>query len=187
MEFELNRLDKLGTLGTEALIAASPSEQGRILADLKMTEALKSMTEEQILAAAAKDSPEVAKAIEEKYRAIAEGKSGEREREMYEKLLVEKDARERATIEAWDKASSRAKETTERALDRMAETAQAFARGQNNTPVVITTSGGGVVRTSGAAASSASGETKTCPKCGRSVGAEERFCVHCGHEFEGVK
>jgi len=33
MELELNRLDKLGTLGTEALIAASPAEQGRILAD----------------------------------------------------------------------------------------------------------------------------------------------------------
>ena len=67
----------------------------------------------------------MAKAIEEKYRSIAEGKSGEREREMYEKLLVEKEGRERATIEAWDKASMRAKETTERALDRMAETAQA--------------------------------------------------------------
>ena len=187
MEFELNRLDKLGTLGTEALIAASPTDQGRILADLKKTEALKSMTEEQILAAAAKDSPDVAKAIEEKYRSIAEGKSGEREREMYEKLLVEKEGLERATIEAWDKASMRAKETTERALDRMAETAQAFARGQNNQPVVITTTGGGVVRASGITASEKSGEIKTCPTCGRSVGAEERFCEHCGHEFEGVK
>jgi hypothetical protein len=80
MELELNRLDKLGTLGTEALIATSPAEQGRILADLKKLEAFKGMTEEQILAAAAKDSPDVAHALTEKYRAIAEGKSNERER-----------------------------------------------------------------------------------------------------------
>ena len=124
MENELNRLDKLATLGTEALIAASPAEQGRLLADLKMAEALKGMTEEQILAAAAKDSPDVARAFVEKFRAIAEGRSSALEREMYEKILAEKEARERATIEAWDKASARAKETTERALDRMAETAQ---------------------------------------------------------------
>jgi hypothetical protein len=180
LELELNRLDKLGQLGVEALIAASPAEQGSILADLKKTEALKGMSEEQILAAAAKDSPEVAHALAEKYKAIGEGKSGERERQMYEKLLAEKEGRERATIEAWDKASARSKETTERALDRMADVAQAFARGQNNTPVMFTAPG-----VSGSSVAGA-GETKTCPTCGRFVAAESRHCEHCGHKFEGM-
>lgn len=187
MEHELNRLDKLGQLGVEALIAASPAEQGRILADLKMNESFKSMNEEQILALAARDSPDVARALAEKYKAIAEGKSSEREREMYEKLLAEKEGRERATIEAWDKSSLRAKETTERALDKMAEVAQAFAKGQGGTPVIIT-GGTGVGRPIVAGgAVPAVGETKTCPNCGRSILAEAQFCEHCGRKFEGVR
>lgn len=188
-QYELDRLDKLGKLGTEALIAASPAEQGRILADLKRNEAFKDMNEDQILALAARDSPDVARALQEKFKAMAEGRSSEREREMYEKLLAEKDSRERATIEAWDKSSARAKETTERALDKMAEVAQAFARGSGGTPVIITGTGGGqVLNPSGAGytPTSASGQAKTCPKCGRFVAAESRHCEFCGHKFEGV-
>ncbi|MBL7164451.1 MAG: zinc ribbon domain-containing protein [Anaerolineales bacterium] len=189
MEHELNRLDKLGDLGADALIAASDTEQARLLTDLKKAEALQGMSEDQILAAAAKDSPEVARAFQEKFRAIAEGKASEREREMYEKLLAEKDARERATIEAWDKASARAKETTERALDRMADTAQAFARGQGGTPVVITQGTGGpqVISPSGVQADQKQSEgMKMCPKCGRFVDEEAHHCEHCGNKFEGV-
>jgi len=188
MEHELNRLDKLGELGTEALIVASDTEQAQILADLRKEEALKDMTEEQILAAAAKDSPEVARAFQEKFRAIAEGKASDREREMYEKLLAEKDARERATVEAWDKASARSKETTERALDRMADTAQAFARGQGGTPVVITqgTSSPQVISSGGVQAKEEQQEKKLCPNCGQFVDEDARHCEHCGNKFEGV-
>jgi len=187
MEHELNRMDKLATLGTEALIAASPTEQGRILADLRRVDALKGMTEEQILAAAAKDSPDVARALAEKYRAIAEGKSNEREREMYEKLLAEKEGRERTASEAWRESTQAVRGMADKALETMRDTVTAFARGQGGTPVVITGPGGGVVRTTGISASEAGGETKNCPKCGRFINAEARFCLYCGNEFEGVK
>ena len=121
-EHDLRRIETLGKLGVEALISLSASEQAHILADLKKTEALRGMSEEQILAAAAKDSPEVARALQEKFRAIAEGKAGAREQEMYERLLTEQkeslrqlqsesERRTRETAEAWDKASARAKET----------------------------------------------------------------------------
>ena len=189
MEHELNRLDKLGELGTEALIAASPKEQAEILADLKKQETLQGMSEDQILAAASERSPHVAKALEEKFKAMAEGKASQREREMYEKLLVEKEARERATVEAWDKSSARAKETTERALDRMADTAQAFANGQSQPQVIITGTGTGghqAFPSSGQAKGREQGEMKTCPKCGRSIEAESKHCEYCGHKFEGV-
>jgi hypothetical protein len=203
MEHELNRLDKLGQLGTEALIAASGVEQGRILADLKKNEALKGMTEEQILAAAAERSPEVARALQEKYRAIAEGKTSQEVAQMYERLLAEKEsaarqAREDAdrrahdTAEAWDKASARSQAMAERALDRMADTAQAFARGPSSgNPPVIVVGGNSPAQTypSGSLAAdmgAGSSETKTCPKCGRLSGAEARFCRHCGNKFEGI-
>lgn len=183
MEHELNRLDKLGELGAEALIAASGAEQARLLADLKRAESLKEMSEEQILAAAAKDSPEVARAFQEKFRAIAEGKASQREREMYEKLLAEKESRERATVEAWDKASARAKETTERALDRMADTAQAFAKGQGGTPIVITSSDTPAISSnqqSGSQRKDAGSEYILCPECRRKIDPDENYCPHCG-------
>jgi ribosomal protein L40E len=187
MEHELNRMDKLATLGTEALIAASPAEQGRILADLRRVDALKGMTEEQILAAAAKDSPDVAHALTEKYRAIAEGKSSEREREMYEKLLAEKDNHDRAASDAWRESTQAVRGMADKALETMRDTVTAFARGQGNQPVIITTSGGGVVHTAGLSGSEPNGETKNCPKCGRFVSAESTYCQHCGNEFAGVK
>ena len=199
MAHELKRLEALGQLGAEALIAASGAEQGRILADLKKTEALQGMTEEQILAAAAKDSPEVARALQEKFRAVAEGQTSTEIAEMYERMLAERDIsleqlrqeaekRVQDVADAWDKSSARSQETAERALDRVAETAQAFAKGQN-APVVITGSGGPQVVSSGVAQppqGTSTQKQKMCPNCGKFVDENSKHCEHCGHKFEGV-
>ena len=91
--------------------------------------------------------------------------------------------------DAWDKASARAKETSERALDRVAETAQAFAKNQSGTPVVITGTGGPQIISSSDAQSSQgtpAKNQKTCPNCGQFVDADSKHCEHCGHKFEGV-
>jgi hypothetical protein len=201
MDHELNRLDKLGELGAEALIAASGSEQGRILADLKKTEALQGMSEDQILALAAKDSPEVARALQEKFRAIAEGQASQESAELYERLLAERDAslqrtqddadkRVKDVSEAWDTSSGRAQKTAERALDRVAETAQAFARNPSDSKVIITGTGTGeshVISSDGdAVRSQGSTVRKSCPTCGKFVDDDSRHCEHCGHKFEGM-
>lgn len=201
-QFELDRLERLGQLGAEALIAASGAEQGRILADLKKTEALQGMSEEQILAAAAKDSPEVARALQEKFRAVAAGQTSKEIAEMYERMLAERDTsleqlrqesekRVQDVSEAWDKSSARSQETAERALDRVADTAQAFAKGQSGAPVIVTGSGASgpqVISTSGAPVSPAGStqKQKDCPNCALPVAATAKFCDHCGHKFEGV-
>ena len=196
MKHELDRLEALGKLGTEALIAASPTEQGKILADLKKNADFKNMTEDQILAMAAKDSPAVAQALAEKFKAMADGKSSERERDMYEKLMAEKDSSARAMREMWDQAAAREKSTTERAfqsndraLDRMAETAQAFARNQAAPTVVVTGQGGSqVFNPAGGGNLNPSGgsQTKTCPVCGQVQSADALFCPDCGNEFKGM-
>ena len=201
-EYELARIEKIGQLGAEALISISGSEQARILADLKKTETFQGMTEEQILALAAEHSPEVARALQEKYKAIVEGKASEREQEMYERLLVDQkemlrqmqeqsDKRTREVSEAWDKSSERAKETSDRALDRIADTAQAFANSKSGgtTVVVAPGSAGGtqVVSPGGDVASAESKEqpTKSCPQCSKPVSMEAQFCEHCRYEFPG--
>lgn len=204
-EYQLRRLSEIGKLGPEALISISGAEQGRILADLKKSEALKGMSEEQILAMAAENSPEVAKAFQEKYRAIAEGRSSAEVKEMYERLVREKDdsvrraqedADKRAEDikEAWEKSSDQSRQTTERAMDNITRVAESFARTQGqqapgqpiiiNTPgqapQVIHTVGGGIAGQQGA------GEVKMCTECGQSAPAAAKFCEKCGHEFKGM-
>jgi len=195
-DFELRRIQEMGRLGTEALVALSGTEQGKILADLKRTEALKGMSEEQILAAAAERSPEVARAIAERYRALAEGQGSERERELYERLLGEQNTALQMLREEHDKRArerteeaDRNRQTTERLVDRLSETAQAFAKGSNNQPVIVVPGqgapqvypGGGGTPVNGTTAA-----TKLCPNCGQFVPANSRHCEHCGHKFEGV-
>ena len=187
-EFEMQRMDRLTNMSVEAIIATSGPEQGRILADLKRTEALKGMSEDQILALMAEHSPEVAHALEEKFRSMAAGKASAREQEMYEKLLAERETRNRDTTEAWRESTQAVRGMADKALDSVKDTATAFARGQGGTPVIITESGviRAVDRGRHSADESAS-DSKTCPKCGRAVLAEAYFCQHCGNKFEGMK
>lgn len=186
-KYELNRLETLGKLGTEALISASAPEQAKILVGLKETETFKNMSEEQILAALSAKSPEVARALQEKFHAMASGQLSERETKLYERLMVENKDEMARMNEMWLKLSEREKSTTEHAMDKMADVAQAFARGQGSAPIIITESGGRTVSHSGLAGREASeGSSKTCPQCGQFVLANSHFCPHCGHKFEGV-
>jgi predicted RNA-binding Zn-ribbon protein involved in translation (DUF1610 family) len=74
-------------------------------------------------------------------------------------------------------------------VDRLSETAQAFAKGSNNQPVIVVPGqgapqvyqGGGGTPVNGTTAA-----TKLCPNCGQFVPANSRHCEHCGHKFEGV-
>ena len=102
------------------------------------------------------------------------------------------DKRAKEVSSAWEKASAQAKDSTDRALDRMSDVAQAFARNQSGQPVITTPQAGGpqVVYPGGQVSSPGGqptvGETKVCPSCGRFVPAESHHCTYCGHKFEGV-
>jgi hypothetical protein len=198
-ESEMKRMSVLAELGPEALISVSGPEQARLLADLKKTEALKGMTEEQILAMSAKDSPEVAKAFQEKYQAIANGKASEEVKAMYERLMSDKEAYIKQTREDADKhtkdvsaAWEKAADQSTHAMDRMADVAKSFAQGSGSgqAPIIINTpSGAGgpmVVSGPGSQAGSHAPETKLCPQCGRFVPADSKHCEHCGKKFDGM-
>lgn len=197
-ELELARLDKLSQLGVEALISVSGDAQAKILADLKKTEVMQGMTEDQILVMAAKDSPAVAQALTEKFKAIAAGETSQEVKELYERLLAEKegsfdlfqveaDKRVDETRSAWETSSAQSKETIERALDRMSDTAKSFAQGSNQPPTIIMPGQGGpqVIQT-GASGAGEQVRAKICPTCGRSVPEDAKFCEFCGKKFEGM-
>jgi hypothetical protein len=188
-EFDMQRMDRLTSMSVEAIIATSGPEQGRILADLKKTEALKGMSEDQILALMAEHSPDVAHALEEKFRSMAAGKASAREQEMYEKLLAERETRSRETAEAWRESNQAVRGMADKALDSLKDTATAFARGQGGAPVIITDSSGTHTISSpgGLTGKSSMEGSKNCPKCGQFVSKDVHFCPHCGNEFEGMK
>jgi len=184
---EMERLEKLATLGTEALIAASPAEQGRILQDLKRTEYFKSMSEEQILAMAAEKSPELGKVFEEKYRAIAEGKTDRRESEMYEKLLSESKSSQSLLIETQKDAMNRIQQMAEQNITAMKEISEAYAKHGADPVIIAGAAGNSMFRASHSGISDFQEETKICPGCGRQVTVSSRFCQYCNNEFKDIK
>jgi RNA polymerase subunit RPABC4/transcription elongation factor Spt4 len=189
-EYELARIREIAKVSVEHLIVLSSPEQAQILADLKRTEALKGMSEEQILALAAEHSPEVARAFQEKYRALANRETDTRERELYERLMGENKEILRQMLAEADKSAQRIQEMANHAMDRMAETAQAYARGGAQTPPVIIMPGSGTSQVvPGGLEAGQQGEAagyKLCPNCGRFVSVDAHHCEYCGHKFEGV-
>jgi len=197
-EHEIRKLDAISKLSSEQLISISPSDQGRIIADLRRNESFKEMSEEQILALMAEKNPQIALALQEKFRAVAEGRSTEKERELYERLLGDrKDMLEKfqqmtdKRITDVNEANRQSQETAKHAMDRLAETAKAFAEGGANRPVIIAGSEGrGGTQVITPATTQAGGtentQKKLCVNCGRQVDADSKHCSYCGHKFEGV-
>jgi len=193
-EHEIRRLETIATFSAEQLIAISPADQGKILADLKRTETLKSMTDEQILAMAAEHNPEIAKAFQERYRAIAEGETTRREKDLYERLLGEQkgfldrmqDISDKR-VDDFDRASQRAQETQKHAIDALAATAQSFAQNKPAPTIVLGDGGSRTIYSDGTRQSA--GETpekateKQCVSCGRKVDITFKICPHCGNKF----
>ena len=197
-QFELERIKQIATLSTEQLISISPAEQGRVLADLKRTEALKDLSEEQILALAAEKSPEVARAFQERYRAMVDGKASEREKELYERLLGDqKGMLDRLQMENEkrvrdiNEAHKGAQETAKHAMDNMADIAKSFAEAnRGNQPVIITGAQNSgkpqIIYSSGHGDVEKGLAAKICKECGRQVADDAKHCPYCGYEFKGM-
>jgi len=186
-EFELKRIEQMSTLSVEAIVSLSNAEQGRIIADLQRTEALKGMDSESILALAAEKSPQVAQAFAEKFKGLAEGTVGERERKLYEQLLAQKDETAAATLRTMEESARRESETARHAMDTTADVAKEFARGGGQQPPIIVTPGGGVGGTVAGgpvgSTQATGGEVVVCPNCQYRSEVGTQFCANCGHRF----
>ena len=182
-DFELEKLKTYGQMSVEALIAATGPEQGGLLAELQRTEALKSMTAEQILALAAENSPEVARAFQEKFRAMPPEFQQQLE-EMYEARLADKDVSAERLAQLQRENAQRLQEMFDRALEEQRKTAEALARGrgEGGTPTVIVTPGGGPTVVGGGAAEG-SGRTVVCRNCSAESPVGTKYCKNCGEAF----
>lgn len=174
MEIETDRLRRLSELGVEALITAAGPEQAKMLAELKKTELLKGMSEEQILAMAAGNSDAVAKAFEEKYK----GLSAAKQEELYREMMKQKDISMSTMQQMFDKAL----ETQRDATVGVAQGGRVVYPPQGQPgfyggPMVYNTGQGAPSSPQGAE------ETVICAKCKSRVKTGVKFCNNCGTEM----
>jgi hypothetical protein len=176
---ELEKIDKLANLSTEALIALGPADRAPILAELQKSEKLKGLTAEQILAMAADKSPEVAKAFQEKYK----NSTSEEVEKAYERMLAIKEKSEAEFRSFADKAMDRMQDMYRHGMETQRDTAVAAARsGQPETTVI--TPGSGILQSSGPYGQPIHEvQVVICPDCRQKVPAGNKFCDGCGHKF----
>ena len=198
-QFELDKMDKMAMMGPEALIASSPAAQAQMLAELKKSENMSHMSEDQILALAAKDSPEVAKAFQERFK--AQGGA-----EFYDMLIKSKDDqiqqqerfREETRRTAEDNAarseryfktgvSSTVSSQREQIESERKHTENVMGMGDRSQDrqrdVGVAQAGGKVSGEGGVQKSGESG--RNCPACGKEMEKGWTLCPYCRHDFKG--
>lgn len=194
---ELDRMERLKDLSPAAVVAVSGVDQGRIVADMQRTEAMKGMTEQQILAMAATNSPEAARALAEIAKAATEGKLAQEQVAMYERLIEQNkaalEARDKAAqqvTDAYKDAAQKTQDMAVKALDSQREGMVEIAKATSHPPaaqqpptVVVTGSGGAPMAIGGAPGMGPLGETIVCRRCGTRALVGTRFCTNCGYEF----
>ena len=192
---ELAMLQARAEMSAEALISLSGPEQARVLADIKQTEALKDLSDEQVYAMMAAKSPQVAAALAERFKAMQDQPDvAEEIKALYERMLenIQKDKERDAELRA--RTEQRYQDMFNKALDSqrdgMVGIAQATSHQpqQSQGPTVIFGPGGGLGAVgpqviNPGAAGVVGGEVQICPKCHARMAVGTKFCTNCGYKF----
>ncbi len=191
---ELAMRQSLADMSAEALITLSSPDQARVIADLKKTEALKGMSDEAIYAMMAKDSPALAAALAERFKAMQADPAAQQAevKALYERMLadIQKDKEKQAELQ--QRSDERYQQMFNKALDSqrdgMVEIAKATSHppAASTPPIVITGGGGTPPITYGGGAGGGGypgGEVQVCPNCRSKSPVGVKFCTTCGHQF----
>jgi len=158
-EHEIEMLDARSKATVEALIASTSDRETKAhLAELKKTEIFKGMTDEQILSVVAKDSPEAARAIAERYKAMASEERLKEHKDFVEKL----------------------EKMAEKAMEQMG--AVASTRAQTSSPTTVVSGGGGYgqpVIVGGPKVE----KVIICSECKAEIPLGTKFCTNCGSKI----
>ena len=194
VEMEKERLQARDEVDVDTLASLADAEDP--VAELAKMEKAGDLTPEQLDALGAQESDELAKARQE-------AKKAEHERERLEdQKAFREEVREMA-----DDAMNRMQETSESAMDNVAETGKAAAEDTSDN-VILSDSGsnsdsgdttivqgggsdsGGGGRTGGAGGAGRAGtggggggSAVACPDCGAEMPADDEFCMQCGTDL----
>jgi hypothetical protein len=195
---ELAMLQARAEMSAEALISLSEPDQAKVLADLKQTEALKDLSDEQVYAMMAAKSPEVAKALEERFKAM-QAQPGVAEaqlievRALYDRMIADIQKDKEREAELRERTEQRYQEMFNKALDSqrdgMVDIARATSHPQTppSSPSVVVVPPGGspqVINPGGGPGPGVvGGEVQVCPKCHTKMPVGTKFCTNCGYKF----
>ena len=166
-KLELESMHSMDAVSLHTLIAVSSDEKAPLLAELARTEALKSMSTEQILAIAAENSPELGGALAEM---AAQGGS-EQAKAMYERLLEEQKGAATAMRESQREMTETMKEMFNKALETQAQVAASFGQGLGQA---------GGSRGAGSGPAQESQRVVVCRRCLQESAAGTKHCSNCG-------
>ena len=162
---ELEAMHSMDTVSLHTLIAVAPGEKAPLLAELARTEALKSLSPDQILAIASEKSPELGGALAE----MAIRGDNEQAKAMYERLISEQKDTAAEQRQSHREMTQTMQDMFNKALETQAQVASAFAQG------------GGQAQPARASAPAA--ETQrlvVCRRCLQESPVSTKYCPNCG-------
>jgi len=112
-EVETSRLEKMGTLNIEQLIAVSGMDQAKVLGELGQTREMKGKSAEEIMAM--NDPAALGRALEER----AKGVTSDELKGLYERILHEKESSGQQLTQAYKEVAERAERMADKGADRM--------------------------------------------------------------------
>ena len=170
---ELDTMRSMDAVSIHTLIAVAPGETAPLLADLARTEALKSLSPDQILAMASEKNPELGGALAE----IATKGDNEQAKAMYERLLVEQRESAAAMRESQREMTQTMQEMFNKALETQSQVAQAFASGggQPGQPQAS-----GTPTPAAPAPEAAAQRVVVCRRCLQESPVSTKYCPNCG-------
>lgn len=166
-QLELDSMHSMDAVSLHTLIAVAPGEKAPLLADLAKTEALKSLTPEQILAIASEKSPELGGALAE----MAARGDSEQAKAMYERLISETKESASDMRDSQREMNQTMKEMFNKALETQAQVASAFATGGGQAPQA---------QAGGSAPASGAQRVVVCRRCQQDSEVGTKFCPNCG-------
>lgn len=190
-KLERERIAALSGASAEALIAMTDGpDRAKLLAELKKTETMKGMSEEQILAMAAGGSGEVAKAFQEKYKS----RTADEIKAQYDKMIEEQREHTKEMTATQQQMHLRQQQM----FDTLAKVTETLAGRPTAPPVIYPPQGPGasafatpygtVYNAPGGGGGgyahggepSSPPEQKMCVKCGNFILVQMKFCDKCG-------
>ena len=212
-EFELTRTRTLAEQGVAGLMTlATTPEQARLLKDVALLAQARELSPAQLEMVMAALSPDLARALAEKFKAQTTAEGGQAQ-SMYERLLNEMKAMSAEQAALQERYAERMQGMYDKGMETALGTAQATAGRVESAPVILpaaaapsrrgrrrplvsrlpATSAGDVDVTDDAATDDEVGEDEdaageeearvVCARCQKSTPAGRSFCMHCGEDL----
>ena len=177
-QVEAKTLEDRSKASAQALLSILDGPAADRILKLEEFRAKEKLAPDQLIAMAAADSPHVAQALAEKYKAEA-AMSNERFKQLQE-FMAKQDQTHLG-------AADRLERVMNAALQQMGATATTRAQAPHSSQTVVTPGGGPIGAPPIIVAPPAPpmpGQEKPCPKCGQTVPADSRFCPNCREKLQ---